>query len=246
MTTQRWRSLPTDDVGTAKRAAIQLRDDFGLAHPSASANMLYPTQSSSYVLTLILLYLITHVSALFIYRLYFHPLAKYPGPFLGKITSLYAAYHGYIRDVHIDVQTCHEKYGDFVRYGPNKLLVNSASGVHDIYGHKSNVKKAQFYSQFHRGLLPSALSAYDKDDHAPRRKVLNPSFSEVALKQYDITIAKHADIFIDKMVEENSSSSSSYWSVGRNMALWCMHPVPRRPTGFDCFTDYLHRRLSRI
>jgi hypothetical protein len=191
--------------------------------------MSFPTQFPSYFLSIVALYIVAHVSFFFTYRLYLHPLAKYPGPFLAKITSLYSAYHGYRRDIHIDVQACHEKCGDFVRYGPNKLLVNTASGVQDIYGHKNNVKKAQYYSPFHKGLVPSALSAYDKDDHVPRRKILNPSFSEAALKQYDVTIAKHADIFIDKVVENNSSSGSqtmtgnSAWTVGRDMALWCMH-----------------------
>jgi hypothetical protein len=199
------------------------------------ANIPHPVQSFSSLIALVPLYLAAHISFLFIYRLYFHPLAKYPGPFLGKITSLYSAYHGYIRDIHLDVQACHKKYGDFVRYGPNKLLVNTANGVQDIYGHKSNVKKAQFYSQFHRGLLPSALSAYDKDDHVPRRKALNPSFSEAALKNYDRTIARHADIFIDKMVDENRVlTGSSDWSVGRNMALWCMYSILRRLSDFNC------------
>lgn len=192
--------------------------------------MPHSTHFPSYILSLIALCLVAYVSFLLIYRLYFHPLAKYPGPFFAKITSLYSAYHGYVRDIHIDAQACHEKYGDFVRYGPNKLLVNTAGGVQDIYGRKNNVKKAQFYSQLHKGLVPSALSAYDKDDHAPRRKVLNPSFSEMALRQYDATIVKHTDIFIDKLVEKidpnrsGALASNSEWSVERNMALWCMHP----------------------
>jgi cytochrome P450 len=211
-----------------------------------------PTQFTAYLPSIVALYVVAHVSFLFTYRLYLHPLAKYPGPFLAKISSLYSAYHGYRRDIHLDVQACHEKYGDFVRYGPNKLLVNTASGVQDIYGHKNNVKKSQYYSPFHKGLLPSALSAYDKDDHVPRRKILNPSFSETALKRYDATIAKHVDVFIDKVVENNGASGSrsmagnSAWTVGRDMALWCMHPLTRRPQALAASTDNLHRRLSWI
>jgi cytochrome P450 len=215
------------------------------------ATVNYLPQNSSYILILVPLYLIAHILFLLIYRLYFHPLAKYPGPFLAKITSLYSAYHGYVRDIHIDVQACHEKYGNFVRYGPNKLLFNTVNGVQDTYGLKSNVKKARFYSQFHQGLLPSALSAYDKDDHIPRRKALNPSFSDAALKNYDAAIAKHTDIFINKMVEEGGSSgpvtlpASSAWSIGRNMALWCMCS-PRRCVTLTTLPDYLSRRLSWI
>lgn len=46
-----------------------------------------------------------------IYYAYFHPLAKYPGPFWGKFTGARAAYHAWIGDVHYDVWKLHEKYG---------------------------------------------------------------------------------------------------------------------------------------
>ena len=48
---------------------------------------------------------------LVVYRLYFHPLAKYPGPFLARCTSWYGAYQSYTGNIHLDVQRCHEKYG---------------------------------------------------------------------------------------------------------------------------------------
>ena len=64
------------------------------------------------------------------YRIFFHPLAKYPGPWLGKITNLYAGYHSWRGDLHVDMLRCHEEYGDFVRYAPNGLLVNTAKGLH--------------------------------------------------------------------------------------------------------------------
>lgn len=47
----------------------------------------------------------------FIHRLYLHPLAKYPGPFLAKFTTFYAGYHAWMGDIHIDMWRCHEKYG---------------------------------------------------------------------------------------------------------------------------------------
>lgn len=55
--------------------------------------------------------LLCYLAGLCFYRLYLHPLAKYPGPFLAKVTNLYGFYHGYRRDIHLDVWRCHEKYG---------------------------------------------------------------------------------------------------------------------------------------
>lgn len=41
----------------------------------------------------------------------FHPLARYPGPFLGRCSTLYAAYHAWRGTVHLDMYLCHQKYG---------------------------------------------------------------------------------------------------------------------------------------
>jgi len=56
---------------------------------------------------------LTHrqIFLLCVYRLTFHPYAKYPGPFLGKVTTLRAAYYAYTGDMHLDMERCHQKYG---------------------------------------------------------------------------------------------------------------------------------------
>jgi hypothetical protein len=55
--------------------------------------------------------LAAYIVAVIAYRLTFHPLARYPGPFLAKITDLYLAYHAWKGDRHLEFYRCHEKYG---------------------------------------------------------------------------------------------------------------------------------------
>ena len=57
-------------------------------------------------------WLIDEQCALWIaYTLTLHPLAKYPGPFVAKITGFYSVYHAYVGDLHLDMLKCHEAYG---------------------------------------------------------------------------------------------------------------------------------------
>ena len=73
--------------------------------------------------------LVLYLVCCVIYNLYFHPLAKYPGPFLAKFTDLYAGYHAWKGDIHLDMWRCHQVYGDKVRYSPNRVHVNTVTGL---------------------------------------------------------------------------------------------------------------------
>lgn len=76
--------------------------------------------------------ILEQLATLFTYRLTLHPLAKYPGPLLAKLTSFYGVYHAYLGDIHLDLQRLHEKHGDFVRYEPNAVSVASVDGFHGL------------------------------------------------------------------------------------------------------------------
>ena len=54
---------------------------------------------------------ICYLTTIVIYNLKFHPYAKYPGPFLARISPFHALLHAYRGDLHLDVTHCHENYG---------------------------------------------------------------------------------------------------------------------------------------
>jgi len=55
----------------------------------------------------------------------FHPLAKYPGPFLSKTSKWWAAYLSGTGDQHRHLKRLHDRYGDVVRIGWNQHLLFS-------------------------------------------------------------------------------------------------------------------------
>ncbi|RDL38701.1 uncharacterized protein BP5553_03041 [Venustampulla echinocandica] len=156
-----------------------------------------------------------------VYMLYLHPLAKYPGPFLAKFTHAYAAYHAFKQDIHLDMWRCHQKYGNFVRYGPDRMLINTANGLRDIYGINKNVTKSQGYNAMvHR--VPSVLTIRNKKEHSDRRRLIGEGLSDSAIRRYEPVILNHINHLVD-VIAPNEGEEAEYkkdqtWSISRNMA----------------------------
>ncbi|KAL9619805.1 MAG: hypothetical protein Q9160_005641 [Pyrenula sp. 1 TL-2023] len=72
---------------------------------------------------------IPQILGVFIYRLTFHPLAKYPGPWLAKVSDLDAAFYAMLGQTHLVIYRAHQRYGPIVRLGPNKLVFESADAL---------------------------------------------------------------------------------------------------------------------
>lgn len=60
---------------------------------------------------IVLLSCLSYLAVTIIYNLKYHPYARYPGPFLARISPLHALVHAYRGDLHLDVTHCHERYG---------------------------------------------------------------------------------------------------------------------------------------
>ncbi|KAI9848834.1 MAG: hypothetical protein M1837_006350 [Sclerophora amabilis] len=170
-----------------------------------------------------------------IYQLLFHPLAKYPGPFLAKVSNGYAAYHAWKGDLHIDMWRCHVKYGDFVRYAPNRLNVNTSTGLRDIYTHGKNFRKSKNYNAMvHRAL--NTLTITDKKEHGRRRRVMSQGFSDASMRSYEPSMLAQAQKFcacLARSDEQLSAKTVERWLPARNMSQWCNY------LAFDTMSDLI-------
>lgn len=63
------------------------------------------------VFPLIVLFASASVLAIVVYRLHFHPLSRYPGPFWARITSFPSYWHTLRQDRHIWLWRLQEEYG---------------------------------------------------------------------------------------------------------------------------------------
>jgi hypothetical protein len=121
--------------------------------------------------------------AVLVYRLYLHPLAKYPGPWYQAISGWYDFYIAYNERRHLHFEKLHQKYGPIVRYGPNELAFNSPKAFTDMYNFKANTKKGQV-TVVAASTDPETTSTFSEPDTKramKKRKLLSQGFSESAL-----------------------------------------------------------------
>jgi hypothetical protein len=116
-------------------------------------------------------FLALYTVGLVVYRRYFHPLSKYPGPFLNSISTLPAALSLIRGRFPFDNKTHHDNYGPVFRLGPNELTFSTANATQDIYGFRQghqNMKK----SPLHTGPVKVGAIANKIPFHRPHVLIL--------------------------------------------------------------------------
>ncbi|OAL45725.1 cytochrome P450 [Pyrenochaeta sp. DS3sAY3a] len=128
-----------------------------------------------------------------VYYRYFHPLSKFPGPFLASFTNVWKAYHLSTLRMPETITKLHEEYGSVVRVGPNDLSFNSGSAVTSIYKAGRSLPKTSFYNGF-TAFNPNLFGTQDDELHALRRRQMSHAFSLQSIKDMELLINKHIDV----------------------------------------------------
>ncbi|KAF2997019.1 hypothetical protein E8E14_005059 [Neopestalotiopsis sp. 37M] len=111
-----------------------------------------------------------------VYRLWFHPLAGVPGPFLQRISGLPRIWQCRRGNRHICEIEAHRKYGSVVRLGPDSLSFDTLSALQTIHTKSANLFKGdEFYGLLDGGPEggKSLQMTQDNEEHAARRKILD-------------------------------------------------------------------------
>ncbi|KAB8235872.1 cytochrome P450 [Aspergillus alliaceus] len=139
-----------------------------------------------------------------IYRLFFHPLAKFPGPKLLAASSFPHAYYNWTQGTwYRQVLDLHKSYGPIVRVAPDRLAVDGSVAWEDVFGHKGNTRP-EFPRQpdFYRaGVERENLLTADKPGHRRQRRLLSHAFSEAALYDQQPLITRWVDLLIQRFHE---------------------------------------------
>ncbi|MCJ1399409.1 hypothetical protein MMC11_002611 [Xylographa trunciseda] len=132
------------------------------------------------------------VAAVAVYRLFFHPLAKFPGPKLAAVTRWYEAYYDVCLNGQYEfkIAELHKEYGPIVRISPAELHINDSSFFNEIYRQDGRWNKYAFSTNA-MAIPGAAVFTPDHDMHRRRRGPLNPFLSKPeVVKRHDLVEAK--------------------------------------------------------
>ncbi|SLM41105.1 cytochrome p450 [Lasallia pustulata] len=156
-----------------------------------------------------------------VYRLYFHPLASYPGPKLAALTLWYEFYYDCIKggQYTFEIGRMHKKYGPIIRISPHELHVNDPSFINELYagGNKRRDKYYFYARQF--GPSKNIFGTVPHDLHRARRAALSRFFSKAS-------VAKLEPLIVNT-VQKLCAQIETYAGTGKPVEL---------STAFSCMT----------
>ncbi|KAK7613619.1 flavonoid 3',5'-hydroxylase [Phyllosticta paracitricarpa] len=132
-----------------------------------------------------------------VYYRFFHPLAKFPGPFWGSVTRLWIAYHNVAEDECQTNKALHEKFGPVIRITPTMLLVSDATKLPEIYSR--NADKSKHYITGSFGKTESLFNMQDHKVHSRFRKIAAAPYSFSNVKKMEPLIDARMHDWINKI-----------------------------------------------
>ncbi|KAJ2997361.1 hypothetical protein NUW58_g678 [Xylaria curta] len=136
-----------------------------------------------------------YIAGLVIYRLWFHPLAGFPGPTLAAATGWYEWYFQcWLEGQYIfETEKMVKKYGPIIRVNPEELFIHDAEFYNDLYVTEST-RRTNHYDSFAQGIGFDGchLLTVDHDLHRMRRKPLEPFFSRMGVTRLQSMLAEVA------------------------------------------------------
>ncbi|KAF2656075.1 benzoate 4-monooxygenase cytochrome P450, partial [Lophiostoma macrostomum CBS 122681] len=134
------------------------------------------------------------------YRIFLHPLSRFPGPVLARFTDWYGGSQAMRRRMHVATFLDHTKYGPVVRQGPNKLVFNSLAAQRDIYLNE-RLRKSRNYSAVQLTSNPNILTVIDKHAHRTKRKIIGQALADKYLRKFEPLLIEHADTFVEQLLK---------------------------------------------
>jgi cytochrome P450 len=174
-----------------------------IPHTAAAAAAATLGDRAVFAATVVLLGTAAYLAALAAYRLWWHPLARFPGPVANRVSWVPGTVWTLRGRLPMATRRLHARYGPVVRLSPNELSFTSPRAWLDIYGHRAGRPDLD-KDPIHVGAVDpvpgvSTISMADRDTHARQRKALSHGFSRRALWDQEATVQGFVDKLMDRI-----------------------------------------------
>ncbi|PYH79144.1 cytochrome P450 pisatin demethylase, partial [Aspergillus uvarum CBS 121591] len=151
---------------------------------------------------LVVQFLLADLLAHVLYNYYLHPLARYPGPFLARITNIWR-FASFLRGQHhLTEEKLHQRYGPIVRVAPNWLSFSQLPAFEAIYGFHKAIEKDDFYT-FGEPRPQRDVSVFATQSNPAhrqkRRRMLGPALTRTKVLRYEPVIARHVAMLVARL-----------------------------------------------
>ncbi|KAF2226000.1 isotrichodermin C-15 hydroxylase [Elsinoe ampelina] len=141
-----------------------------------------------------------------IYNLFFHPLRKFPGPLLNRISKIPYSLMLVRGNPSYEIKAMHDKYGSIVRTAPSELAFSDPKAWQDIMGHRksSQAENGKEMRYIQRVFDSSDILFSDREDHRRFRRILSHGFSNQALMGQQSLIMTYVEKLVSRLQDKVS------------------------------------------
>ncbi|KAF2162127.1 hypothetical protein M409DRAFT_69340 [Zasmidium cellare ATCC 36951] len=190
--------------------------------------------------------------SLIIYRLYLHPLAKFPGPKLAALTKWYEAYYEIILNgkYSFHIEDLHRKYGPIIRITPDEIHIQDPPFWETLYV-KHNKSSKYEWTAGRFGNSGSVFTTSDPTLHKIRRIPLNYMFSRKAILGFESAVQNKMDIMTNGL--KRFHETGAVCKISEAYSAFAGDVVTQYSFGFDYdhlslegFTDSFHDAFMAV
>ncbi|KAJ7149971.1 cytochrome P450 [Mycena filopes] len=150
-----------------------------------------------------------------------HKLADYPGPFFWRFSSLPLVLASFRGKRYILLDKLHEKYGDFVRIGPDSLSIKRKSANTIIYGAGTHMEKSDSYATpGHPKAVALFFKQATRELHTERKKVWSPAFTGPSIANFLPVLEKRTTELLHCLERRQKESPDGYFDISKALSHW--------------------------
>ncbi|KAI5795732.1 cytochrome P450 [Geopyxis carbonaria] len=141
-----------------------------------------------------------------IYRLYIHPLSKFPGPKIAALTLWYETYYDVWQKGKFvyEIERMHQKYGPIVRINPYEVHIDDPDFYHEFYASSRKLKKYPWYYKV-SGVSEVSFGTEDHEVHRQRQGMYKNLFALRSIHAFEPTIKENIAKLEEKFVDHKKS-----------------------------------------